>query len=463
MSAAATARSAVFTALTRYCRSRGLWLMLLVAPIGARFMIANDGGGGLQVAVDGHLPVLDWATIGVCLGVVVATILLPVGYGYLRANVTRRHAWAVEEVTAASRPALALGRFAADLLVFAGVLAALTVAGWVLAWTIGVGPVRPGALAFGLWTIAGPSLALVAGVRRLWDARPWLRGAWGDAAFFLLWVAGMVTALATSNGVAAPGFGGAVADPLGFIRPLMGALPAGPHDLRIGSVPVETGRRALDVLGGLLSPGYLPSRLVWLGVALALAAFAGVAHLPHTATRRSTSGRLSRWLDRGPPSPVDAEAPRARASRWPATGLIWSEARLIGSGRLFTALAVGAAAAGLAGGYRHLGSPAALLLLTFALSAHAGRTEAAGLRALGGTARFGPWARRAAFAAAGTGWMLLLAVPAALVTASAEPLRLGLLTGGTAALAAISLAALTGSGFVPRLVLLIAWYGYFAS
>ena len=463
MSAAAVARSGLATALARYRRSRGLWLMLLVAPIGARFMIARDDGGGLQVAVDDHLPVLDWPTIGVCLGVVVATVLLPVAYGYLRANVTRRVAWQVEEVTAASHPALALGRFGADLAVFAGVLLALTLAGWVLAWSVGVGEVRPGALTLGLWATAAPALAMVAAVRRLWAARPLLRGALGDLAFFVLWMWALVSAMIASQGLGARGFAGALTDPLGFLRPLMWTLPGGDHGLSIGSGAVASGRVPLDVMSGLSSPGYLLARVAWLAVSVALAALAGVLHRPHTARMPREPGRLSRWLERGPPPPADPSVLPAPPSRWPAVGLVLSEARLIAAGRLFAPLAAGAALIGLAGDYRHAGSPAALLLLVFALTAQSGRTEALGLRSLTGTTRLGPWTRRAAFVAAGTGWALLLAVPAGLATAFAEPLRLALLTGGAASLTAIALAALTGSGFVPRLVLLIAWYGYFSS
>ncbi len=459
----AVARSGFATALTRYRRSRGLWLMLLVAPIGARFMIAGDDGAGMQVAVDDHLPVLDWATIGVCLGVVVATILLPVAFLYLRANVTRRVAWQVEEVTAASRPALALGRFGADLAVFGGVLVALTLAGWVLAGAVGVGEARPGLLALGLWATAGPALVLVAAIRRLWGAVPWLRGAGGELAFFLVWMWMLVSAMIASTGLGTQGFAGALTDPLGFLRPLMWNLAGDEHGLSIGSGAVLPGRVPLDVSSGLLSPGYLPSRLAWVTIAVALALLAGAVHRPHTERRRRTPGRLSRWLAPGAPPVAERDAPAAAKSRWPALGLVLSEARLIGAGRLFLILAAGAALAGVLGDYRHLGSPAALLLLVFALTAQAGRTEAAGLRSLVRTTVLGPWPRRAAFVVAGIGWAVAMALPAAAVGVSAEPLLLALLTGGAASLAAVGLAALTGTAFVPRLVLLLAWYAYFSA
>ena len=43
-------------------------------------MIARDDGSGMQVAIGGHLPVMTSATLGVCLGIVVSTLLLPVSF-----------------------------------------------------------------------------------------------------------------------------------------------------------------------------------------------------------------------------------------------------------------------------------------------------------------------------------------------------------------------------------------------
>ena len=106
---------------------------------------------------------------------------------------------------------------------------------------------------------------------------------------------------------------------------------------------------------------------------------------------------------------------------------------------------------------------AALLLLVFALSAQAGRCEARGLLKLTATTATLPMLRRAAFVVAGLAWSLLLALPAAIVRGSGEPLLLALTTGAAASVTAITLAALTGSSFAPRVVLLIAWYVYFSS
>ena len=109
---------------------------------------------------------------------------------------------------------------------------------------------------------------------------------------------------------------------------------------------------------------------------------------------------------------------------------------------------------------RHGASPAGLLLLVFALSAHAGRSEARGLIALTRVAPLAPMLRRAAFIIAGAAWSTLLALPALVRAGTLPNCELAAGTGGVAALVAITLASLTGSAFASRLVLLVIWYGY---
>ena len=112
--------------------------------------------------------------------------------------------------------------------------------------------------------------------------------------------------------------------------------------------------------------------------------------------------------------------------------------------------------------FRHTGSTAALLLLLFALSAHAGRSEGRGLVALTKVAPFAPIARRVAFVVAGAAWTALLALPAMVRQPPLEVLSLASATGAIAATVAIVLSTLTGSSFAARLVLLVLWYGYTA-
>lgn len=95
MSASVISASSFSTSMLRYGRSRALWLMLLVAPIGARYMLPFEDGGGIKIAVGDALPVMTSPFLGVSLGIIVSTLLLPIAWLYLRSNTTRRQPWQV--------------------------------------------------------------------------------------------------------------------------------------------------------------------------------------------------------------------------------------------------------------------------------------------------------------------------------------------------------------------------------
>ncbi len=470
MTAALIAHSSLTTSLARYGRSWGLWLLLLVAPVGARYMIPRGDGGGVVIAIGQHLPEMTAPFLGVSLGIVVSTLLLPIGWMYLRSNTTRRQPWQVEEVSAApdvaaplGRIAITLGRFAADAAVLLTMLAALTLAGWILAFVIlpaGARDLVP--LTMALWLVAAPALLGLAALRMLFDALPFTRGGWGDFGFFIFWMGSLIAPVVAQD--QAPGLAANMYDFAGFVRPLQFGAPPGTSDFAIGGVDVLPGHVALDVMAGLLSPGYIGSRLLWALAAVAVAAFAGLVYRPHRATRRIiVPGRVSRWLNGGAPPPAVITAAPAPATAIPALGLLLAEFRLIGAGRLFKLLAAAAAVAAFTQDFRHVASPAILLLLIFALTAHAGRSEAKGLLLLTRTAPLSPWLRRAAFIGAGTGWSLLLALPALVRAPPAMVLGYAAATGAVAATIAIGLASLSRSAFAPRLLLLILWYGYLSS
>jgi hypothetical protein len=461
--AAAVARSSLRTSLTRYSRSWGLWLLLLIAPVAARFWIPGENDNIVVIAVNGMAPVMTSAMLGVALGIVTSTLLLPAAFIYLRSNATRSQPWQIEETTAASRVAIALGRFAADVAVLGAVLAAMTVAGWFIAWAIGPADgVHLARITLGLWLIAAPALMGVAALRMLFDSFRRTRGALGEVLFFVVWMASIVIPAAGAD--RNDNFAGNMLDFAGFVRPLSYSLPEGSKgEFAIGAAPVGHGHIALDVMSGLMSEGYVASRFAFAGLAVLLAAFAGLVYQPHPPRRRRRrTGWIARLLAPGAPPAADAGAPAAAATAVPMLGLLAAEARLIARGRLWQATAVLAALSGLLLDFRTVAGPAALLLLIFGLTAHAGRSERPGLVALTGTAALGPMVRRGAFVLAGTGLSLTMAIPAAIRTGG-EPLLLALATGGAASLGAVLLGAWTRSAFAPRLVLLIAWYGYLSA
>lgn len=457
MTAFAVARACFADDLLRYWRSWGLWVILLVVPIGARYLV---DGSAVHIALDQHLLIMTWGTVGVTIGVVASTMLLPVAFLYLRSNVTRRRAWQVEDVAPASRLAMVFGHFAADLGVLLAALAFATVAGWILAWHAGQGSADIVQLATATWLIAGPSLVCLVAIRHLLNALPLTRGALGDVVAFFCWMALLAMPAAVAERPSS--FAVNMFDPGGYIRPIVGRAALQDKAFTVGASPVLPGRVALDVGAGLDAPGYVASRIAWLSIGLVLVLLAGLIDRPAGFGRRRARANAARtWLSAKQSVPASAApAKRARSAR---SAVLAAEFRLIGRGVAFPILAVGAGALGLFHDFRHIGSPAGLVILVFALSAQAGRSEAKGLLRLTATTRISPAFRRAAFVAAGIGWAMLIALPNAVVTRSVAPLLLAGATGaGTAAIAA-ALAALARSAAAPRMVLLIAWYAYFAA
>lgn len=467
MSLLAVSRSSLSTSLLRYSRSWGLWLLLLIAPVAARFWIPGENDTSSVITVNNHAPVLSSAMLGVSLGIVTATLLLPVAFIYLRANTTRRQPWQVEEVSVASRVGIAFGRFLADAAILGAVLLAMTIAGWFIAWLLTpIETVRPADVAIGLWLIAAPALLGVAALRNLFDSFPLSRGPLGDVLFFFVWMATLIVpAVGAERNVS---FAGNMLDFAGFVRPLSYSLPEGQkNNFTIGATPMQEGRIELDVMSGLMSEGYVASRFAWAGIALLIAAFAGLVYRPHRPRRKSRGpGLFARALAPGRPPPPQLDAPPAGPSAAPWFNLFVTELRLIAEGRLWLILAAGIVAASIVFDFRSVASPMALLLLIFGLTAHAGRSETKGLLALTGVAPLSPMARRLAFVLAGTFWSLALVSPAivrAAAAGNAQAALLALVTGLATALAAIVLAALSRSAFAPRLVLLIAWYAYLSA
>ncbi len=468
MSNRAIARSSLTTSLARYSRSWGLWLLLLVAPVAARFWIPDENDRTVVISVNDHAPVMTSAMLGVTLGIVITTLLLPVAFIYLRSNATRRQPWQVEEVTAGSRVAIALGRFGADCAILGAVLAAMTVAGWFIAWLVTpLASINLFEITLGLWLIAAPSLMGIAALRILFDAFPATRGPLGELLYFVIWMASIITPLAGAERNAS--FAGNMTDFAGFIRPLTYDLPPGrENDFTIGAGETSAaGRIRLDVMSGLLSEGYVASRFAWAGIAILLAALAGLAYRPHRPRKqRRRTGPIGRLLAPGAPPAVRPGTPPAGHSRVPLAGLVAAEFRLIAEGRLWWLIAAAIAALSWFADFRTIASPAAMLLLVFGLTAHAGRSEQPGLLALTRTMALSPMTRRLAFLAAGIAWSIALTLPATARAALAGdngPLLLSLATGTAATLAAILLGAWTRSAFAPRLVLLIAWYFYLSA
>jgi hypothetical protein len=462
MSAQAVTASSFRTSLRRYSRSMGLWIVLLIAPVGARFMIAGRGATSSMISVNGQVPWLTSQTLGMAMGVVITTLLLPAAFIYLRANVNKRQPWQVEEPSPASRIAVAYGRWLADVAVLGAVLAATFVAGCVLAlFLMPLNEVDLLAIALPFWAIAAAPVAMVASLRIAFDARRWSRGWLGEVLFFIFWMGAIILPIAGQH---ATGFAANMTDLMGFMSPLSYAR-GGDGNFTIGGAEIAPGAApiVLDVMKGVFAPGYLPSRFVWLALAGLVPLIAGLIYAPHVVGKTRRRPAWLKLLDPGKAKPARPDTPPAQAAKAPWLGLLAAEVRLMASGRLMMLAMAAVAVASVFAPWPTAIGPAAMLLLVFAATAHAGRSEQPGLLDLTRTGVMTPMARRVAFVAAGTLLALAMgagAIAQGLLHGEPRPLVDAFCVGAGTSLAAIGLGALTRSATAPRMVLLIAWYLY---
>jgi len=262
-------RSSLRTNFKRHLRSPALWAMGLAAPIAALYMVPPEDAAYATLTVNGMLPRLTSSVIGLELGVVTATLLTPLAYIYLRSGATKRRPWQVTDVSAASRPAQAIGQWTADTLTLWIILAALTLAGAVLSYfrLPANAPWNPFEMAAALWLPAAPALALIATIRTVFDARPLLRRWLGDVLFVILWLVALIAPMATSA-ASGEGFSGtAILDAFGFAAPISGSTDEIMAGFTIIGSSESADKISLDAMRGILTPAYLSSRfffLLWL-------------------------------------------------------------------------------------------------------------------------------------------------------------------------------------------------------
>ncbi len=277
------------TRLFRHLRHPGTWIVIILTMIGARLFIPLPGEGYVTLSINNAYPVMSSGVMGLQLGIISALLLSPLAYIYLRAGASRTQPWQVTDVTPARRFALNLGQGLGDIAALWFILFWIGTAGLILSFfRLPLAEINPLHTMYTLFVVAGPALAMVAGVKTLFDARPWLRGAWGDVLFFILWMTGNVIAASLFQFDNAPHF----IDVFGFAASSAVSSPEPVEFLAVGSSPASEKFITLDPIGGFANAEFLTSRLMWVLISVGLFLLAALLYRPRRQKQRK-SRRIS--------------------------------------------------------------------------------------------------------------------------------------------------------------------------
>lgn len=261
--------------LAGFTRRRGLWVWLALACMLASLALPSTDAGYVTVSVGTLRPIYTAETVGLVVGALGVTLLLPAHFIALRiAFPPTRHPLLLTGATPVSDTAFALGRWLADTMFLAAFLLCFGLGAVFIQAVRGEAPVQqPLALLGPLLFVSVPSASLLAGFRGLVEARRWTRGPVAAGVLMIVaWLAILPLTTTVSRGMLGP-----IADPLGAGQPM--------HDMS-GGVPGNHGTsfgihitRSID--GSFTwdgfdwsDPSYLAARSIWFlaGAGLAIAA-----------------------------------------------------------------------------------------------------------------------------------------------------------------------------------------------
>jgi hypothetical protein len=459
------AESVRFDAL-RYLRSPALIYVALATPIAAYYMVPDESASYAVLSVNGFSPEMTASVLGLELGVVAALLLTPLAYIFLKAGPTRNRPWQISDVAPHSRMVWALGRWVADTFMLWVLLAFLTAAGLILgAFKIGA---QSNVLhtVVALWAPAAPSMALVAGLRLVLDARNLTRNWLGDVLFVIVWLAMVIIGTLGADQPETEGLSSnPLADAFGFTSPIIGSV-----DTPVTAVAIigSTAGQSIpvDAWAGVTDPDYMIARAVWLGVAALLALLAGLMWGPRKAkANRPAPGAGQRSHASVLDTPFKAPARSGPASPNPVS-IVLAEMDQVFKSRIWIGVLLAAAILGAVVEFRTLGGPAMVLALIFPLTEASARWQGQATQPWLNTLGPGPLERLLARWAAHIGVACLVLAPA--FTLSVIEGEVGwvphmLVIASVLPAVIVGTGAVTRSPVTGRLLLLIAWYAYLSS
>lgn len=276
--------------LAGFTRRRGLWAWLALACMLASLALPPADAGYVTVSVGPLRPLYTAETVGLVVGALGVTLLLPAHFIALRiAFPPTRHPLLLTGATPVSDTAFALGRWLADTAFLAGFLLCFGLGALFIQAVRAEAPVeQPLALLGPLLLVGVPSASLLAGFRGLAEARRWTRGP--VVAGILMMVAWLIVLPLTTS--VSRGMLGPTADPLGVGQPMhdMSSMVPGKHGTTFGIHITRSieGSFTWDGFDWTSGP-YLAARGFWFLAGAGLAVIAGL--LGDRFCRRAHTGR----------------------------------------------------------------------------------------------------------------------------------------------------------------------------
>lgn len=269
--------------IKRHTNNPMIWLMILIAPVAARFMVPMHSDSYSVLVINHAYPVLTPSVIGLELGIISALLLTPIVYIFLRTTRINRTPWQVEDVTASRRIALHLGHWLADTFIVWSFVLVLAISGIVLSFfRLHFVDINILETAVSCMVVACPAFAFITALRLLFSVRPRLKGAAGDGLFFAIWLTGILMGAFVVQSSADNVPGGFLFDLYGYASPVALAMEQPVENFAVGASPSSeaTVFLQLDAWRGVVHDDYLVSRIFWLAIALAMVLTSSLLYQP---------------------------------------------------------------------------------------------------------------------------------------------------------------------------------------
>jgi hypothetical protein len=279
-------------------------IVLGVAVFAGYAFVPPHGAPYVTFVVGSHRGFYNSPWVGTLFGVVASTLLALTGFYLVKGAVGRDYQTRVGQVIAATpvaRPLYVLGKWLSNLAVLLSILLVLTAMSPIMQIVRAEDiDVDLWALVAPIWSMGLPALAIASAMAVLFECIPFLRGGFGNVAYFFVWGPAMMGS--TGNLWMFSGGADPRNDFAGLSRTMIdihGRLAAGGYDASHGVSGVIGPRMGEEIIrfawGGIeWTADVLLERLVWIGVAAAIALVAALPFDRFDPARVRGGGRRKR-------------------------------------------------------------------------------------------------------------------------------------------------------------------------